>query len=159
MSFSSEVATAFEFLVSEHGFRFVDRPEYRAGEMAEFRKEPVTISFGWYKGEVDIHFSVSLAYASNHRIFRPYLSRTFQLHEVAVRQDPGAFASWADRKDLGGPITRAEQAAPYLAASAQIMRRYCIPILAGDLSLLEKITTERKAATERKAPPPGKRAG
>jgi len=144
MSFSSEVASAFGFLVTDHGFRFVDCPGYRAGERVEFQKNPLTIGFGWYKGEVDVDFSLALEYASNHKIFRPYLSRTFQLREVAVRQNPDAFASWATRKDLGGFVTRAEQAAPYLRACAEIMRQYCIPILDGDLSQLEKITMERK---------------
>lgn len=156
MSFSSEVANAFGFLVSDYGFRFVDHPDFSAEELVEYRKEPVTISVGWYKGEIDVNFSVSLEFAATHKIFRPYLSRTFQLREIAVWQDRNAFASWATRRDLGGFVLRAEQAAPYLAACAAIMRQYCIPVLRGDLTLLEKITMERKADADRKSPPSSK---
>jgi hypothetical protein len=151
MTFSSEVAKAFGFLVSEHGFQFTDIPDSRAGEMVEYRKEPLTIAVGWYKGEVDVGFSVALEFASNHKVFRPYLSRTFQLREVALAQDPAAFVSWATRQDLGGFVTRAEQAAPYLNACAEVMRKYCGPVLAGDLSLLERITLERKERAARPA--------
>ena len=156
MSFSGEVANAFGFLVSDYGFRFVDRPDYGAGEMVEYRKEPVTISVGWYKGEIDVNFSVSLEFSAEHKIFRPYLSRTFQLREIAVRQNRDAFASWATRRDLGGFVSRAEQAAPYLGACAEIMRQYCVPVLMGDLTLLEHITMERKANAGRRSPPSGK---
>ena len=149
MSFSSEVERAFGFLVTDHAFRFVEIPDCRAGEMVEYRKEPITINFGWYKGEVDVNFSVALEFTTDHKVFRPYLSRTFQLREIAVAQNPDAFADWATRKDLGGFVTRAEQAAPYLAACAAIMCQYCGPVFAGDLSLLEKITLERKARAGR----------
>ncbi len=156
VSFSNEVANAFGFLVSDYGFRFVDRPDFPAGELIEYEKEPVTIGVGWYKGEIEINFSVALEFAAAHHIFRPYLSRTFQLREIALRQNSDAFASWATRKDLGGFITRAEQAAPYLAACATIMRQYCVPVLMGDLTLLEEITMERKALAGRTSPPVGK---
>jgi hypothetical protein len=156
VSFSSEVANAFGFLVSDYGFRFADPPDFSAGELVEYRKEPVTISFGWYKGEIDVNFRVSLEFAAAHKIFRPYLSRTFQLREIAVWQDRNAFAFWATRRDLGGFVLRSEQAAPYLDACAAIMRQYCIPVLSGDLTLLEKITMERKADADRKSPPCGK---
>jgi hypothetical protein len=152
LSFSGEVANAFGFLVSDYGFRLVDRPDFGAGEMIEFQKDPVTISIGWYKGEIDVNFSVSLDFAEAHKIFRPYLSRTFQLREIAVRQDPNAFASWVIRQDLGGSITRPEQATAYLDACATIMRQYCVPVLMGDLTHLEEITMARKADAARKPP-------
>lgn len=156
VSFSGEVASAFGFLLSEYGFQFVERRDFCAGELVEYRKEPLTISVGWYKGEIDVNFSVSLEFSADHKIFRPYLSRTFQLREIAVWQDTEAFVSWATRRDLGGFVTRAEQAAPYLAACAAIMRQYCVPVLMGNLTVLEEITMERKANATRRPPPPEK---
>jgi hypothetical protein len=142
-SFPSLVASAFEFLVVEHGFQRVDRPDNRAGELVEYVKEPITISFGWYKGEIDINFCVSIQFTEGHKIFRPYLSRTFGLTEIAVRQNSNAFASWAKRPEMGGSITTSEHAALFLSESARIMRLYCIPILQGNLAIFEEITKER----------------
>jgi hypothetical protein len=34
----------------------------------------------------------------------------------------------------------------FLAESAKLMRKYCEPLLLGDLSMLEEITKERKIA-------------
>ena len=145
MSFAQQVADCCGFLADEYGFRFAGE-DHRVGEVVEYVKEPLTVYFGWYKGEIDIHVSLSLAHAANHAVFRPYLSRSFALRELALRQNPQAFADWAQRYPKAEYVTTPAQAAQWLGEWAAIMRRYCAPILAGDLALLEQITRERRAA-------------
>jgi len=143
MIFASLVDKEFAFLVTEYGFLRVDSPPDGVGESAEYVKDPITVSFGWYKGEVDIDFHVSLEFAADHAIFRPYISRTFALSEVALGQDREAYASWAARPHPGSYITSPDEALAFLVESARIMRRYGAPILRGDLTLLEQITNKR----------------
>ncbi|MBI3371516.1 MAG: hypothetical protein HY017_07140 [Betaproteobacteria bacterium] len=142
--FSNLVVSEFGFLVSDYGFERVDHPDYPAGQFLEYRREPITIGFGWYKGEINVDFSVSLEFSAEHKVFRPYLSRTFSLSEIALRQDRDAFASWAARPGAGEFITSLAKAKPYLAECARIMKQYCVSILRGDLTMLEHITAERR---------------
>ena len=146
-SFAAEVAKRFDFLVRDHGFAPVERSGPSAGEMAIYRKDPIDLMIGWYKGEIDLTFSVALDYAASHKIFRPYLSRTFGLYEIATRQDPAAYASLSARMRPLGFVTNVDIAAAYLDESAKIMKRFARPILDGDLALLEKITLARQGKT------------
>jgi hypothetical protein len=86
-----------------------------------------------------------MQFTESHKIFRPYLSRTFGLSEIALRQDSNAFASLAARPDLRGFITSSDHARLFLVEYARVMKQYCIPILQGNLTLLEEITKERRA--------------
>ncbi|HZP10990.1 MAG TPA: hypothetical protein VFB36_01070 [Nevskiaceae bacterium] len=144
MSFAAEVAKRFDFLVRDHGFAWIDRSEFKVGELATYRKDPIELSIGWYKGEVDLSFSIALDFAASHRVFRPYLSRTFGLHEIATRQDPAAYAELAARMRPLGFVTTLDIAAVYLEEAAKIVKRFAAPILGGDLGLLEKITLARQ---------------
>ncbi len=146
-SFAAEVAKRFDFLVRDHGFASVERSGPSAGETALYRKDPIELMIGWYKGEIDLNFCVALDYAASHKIFRPYLSRTFGLYEIATRQDPAAYASLSARMRPLGYVTAVDIAAAYLDEAAKIMKRFAKPILDGDLSLLEKITLARQEKT------------
>jgi len=147
MSFAAEVAKRFDFLVREHGFQWIDRSDARVGELATYRKDPLELSVGWYKGEIDVNFSVALDFAASHKVFRPYLSRRFGLHEIATRQDPAAYASLSAAMRPLGFVTTLPIAAIYLEEAANIVKRFAAPILDGDLTLLEKITLARQGQT------------
>jgi hypothetical protein len=144
VSFAAEVAKNFDFLVRDHAFERVDRPDWKVGEYVAFRKDPLELGIGWYKGEVDLAFTVALDFAASHAVFRPYLSRTFALYEIATRQNPAAYAELSARMRPLGFVTSVAIASAYLQESAKIMRRFAGPILDGDLRLLEQITLARQ---------------
>jgi hypothetical protein len=142
-SFQSLVASVYDFLVREHGYQRVDRSDFKVGEFAEYRKDPISITIGWYKGEIDVNFTVALDFAADHTIFRPFRSRMFALWEIATRENPAAYASLSARMKGHGYITNLESARAYLEESARIMKRFCTPILQGDFKQLEAITLAR----------------
>jgi hypothetical protein len=144
MPFASEVAKHFDFLVRDYGFAPVDRSDVKVGELVTYRKDPLDISIGWYKGEIDVGFSVALDFAAGHPVFRPYLPRNFGLHEIATRQNPAAYASLSARMRPLGFVTTLNIAAAYLDEAAKIVKRFCEPILRGDYTLLEQITLHRQ---------------
>ncbi len=143
MSFQRAVAATFDFLVRDHGFQWVERSEFTVGEFAEYRKDPLTVTLGWYKGEIDVNFTIALDFAAGHAVFRPYLSRMFALYEIATRQNPAAYADLSARMKGRGYITNLESARVYLEECARIVKRFCTPILQGDFALLEQITQAR----------------
>jgi hypothetical protein len=147
MSFATEVAKQFDFLVRDYGFERVDRADVKAGELVTYRKDPLDIGVGWYKGEIDVGFSLALDFAASHAVFRPYLSRSFELHEIATRQDPAAYRDWSARMRPLGFVTNLQIAAACLEESAKIVRRFCEPILRGDFAQLEAITIARQGKT------------
>ncbi|GEM_PF-5227475 len=144
MSFPALVDEHFAFLVNKYGFVRLSPPECQAGEMVTFRKEPVSILIGWYKGEIDIDFCVDLDFAAHHPIFRPYVSRTFRLEELALKQDADAYAAWAARSHQGNYITTLEEAGDFLHYSAAVMKRSVKPVLQGDMTMLEEVTKQRR---------------
>ena len=106
----------------------------------------MSVDIWWGKGEVDVAFVVSLPFSKNHAIFRPYISRTFDLLEVALRVDPNALEPW--RKRSGEPaahITGHSGAEAYLTKCVELMRKHCAPLLNGDLAVLEQMTIQRRA--------------
>ena len=141
--FHAAVAATFGFLQRDYGFEPLDRNQFKIGEFAEYRKDPLTVTIGWYKGEIDVNFTISLDYVAGHAVFRPYLSRMFALYEIATRQNPAAYAGLSARMREHGYVTNLEIARIYLEECAKIVRRFCTPILEGDFSLLEEITRAR----------------
>lgn len=135
MKFLESIVAHFGFLQDEFGFQF------HPGQLA-YLKEPLSVTFGWYKGEIDIDFSVSLSFTDTHEIFRPYLSRSFRLTEVVRQSDSPAPSSWS--LGGGGYITTDEEAHAYLEGCARLMRKHCGPLLRGDLTALEQLTIKRR---------------
>lgn len=138
--FSDRVAVHFGFLTDEYGFSLV-RTNAPIGELVQFKRDPLAVSIGWYKGEIDVSFSVGLQFAMEHEIFRPYTSRTFRMQEIVLRKDEDAYTSL----ERVGIVTTMAQADAVLTQEAMIMKRYCQPLLAGDLAQLESITLERRS--------------
>jgi len=105
-----------------------------------YEKKPILIEFGWYKGEIDIHFRVDL----ENEIFRPYRSRTFALSKVALWRDKNAYCN---APKFPNYITTLSEAETWLQFEAAVMKKFCEPILHGDLGILEAITQGRRATT------------
>jgi hypothetical protein len=98
------------------------------------------------EGEVDITFVVSLPFSKDHAIFRPYVSRTFNLVEVALRMDPNALEPLRKQSaSRAGYITDRAGAEAYMCTCVELMRRHCTPLLKGDLEVLEELTKDRRA--------------
>lgn len=132
------VTRSFAFLVDQYGFQLVCGPRQSSLDSIRYEKKPLAVEVGWYKGEIDIAFDVDL----ENEIFRPYVSRTFHLSELARRQDRTAYRNGPRFPNY---ITTRQEAQTAIQFEAHVMRKCCKSILQGDLSLLEQITRERAA--------------
>ncbi|HEV7926253.1 MAG TPA: hypothetical protein VGR14_12910 [Verrucomicrobiae bacterium] len=132
-----------DFLVKDFGFAAT----VKEGPLPSivFKKEPLAIEIGWYKGEVDCNFNVLL----ENNVFRPYISRGFVLWEVILRVDPNAFV---EKPPLPRWALSVEDADCFLQYYAKLIQKFCSPILRGDLSLLESITWERRKRDKENMP-------
>jgi hypothetical protein len=145
MSFVDIVGSHFQFLERDFAFhRREDRIAAGVGDLVEYERFPVEIFISWYKGEVEVTFSIAYAYATDHPPFRPYISRTFDLSALAIRRNPRAFAERSASLIKGPCVTSLEQADSLLGLYSAVMKDTCAPILSGDLSLLKEITIERR---------------
>ena len=127
----------FSFLVDEFGFTVTTDAVCGAG--FAFANVPLAliINLGWYKAEVDFEFQLLLV----NSVFRPYISRRFNLGEIVLHMDPNAFDRRFALPDLA---LSADAAHCFLRHYAMLIRKYCIPILNGDFAALEEITWERR---------------
>jgi hypothetical protein len=117
-SFANVTKRLFAFLVKEYGFQLVSKDCRSSLDSITYEKKPLTIELGWYKGEIDISFHVDL----ENDIFRPYISRTFMLSEIALRQDKDAYR---DAPSFPDYITTLAQAKAMLKFTAGIMKKHC----------------------------------
>jgi hypothetical protein len=130
--FNSLLTSAFAFLPTEFGFalKIFDATQGQAA----YAKDPLSIEFWWGNGQLDINFCIALEYAKTHAVFRPYLTRTFDLFRVVSKIDPAYLKSHPASGDY---IDTPKQIAQHLEYSATVMRQYCATILRGDFSVLE----------------------
>jgi hypothetical protein len=134
--FFDVVTRSFAFLVDQYGFQLVSDQRHNSLDSIRYEKKPLVIELGWYKGEIDIAFYVDL----ENDVFRPYVSRAFQLSELARRQDGTAHRNGPKFPNY---ITTLQEAQTAVQFEAHVMRKCCKSVLQGDLSLLEQITRER----------------
>jgi hypothetical protein len=134
--FFDAVTRSFAFLVDQYGFQLLSGPRHNSPESIRYEKKPLVIEVGWYKGEIDIAFYVDL----ENDVFRPYVSRTFHLSELARRQDKTAYRNGPRFPNY---ITTRQEAQSAIQFEARVMRKCCKSVLQGDLRLLEEITRER----------------
>jgi hypothetical protein len=131
----------FGFLVKDFGFTAT--PDTVCGVGLSFTKHslPLEVSLGWYKGEVDLEFQVLL----ENRVFRPYISRWFNLGEIVHHMDPSVMTNaLKERPPLPRWALSAEDAHCFLEYHAMLVQKFCLPILNGDFAVLEAITWERR---------------
>ena len=132
--FFSDAREAFDFLVSELGFRVIEPKTDSSLESVRFEKAPLSVEVGWYKGEVDVGLHVAI----DTTILRPYRRKRFGLSEVLVHLQPGIFQTIPR---LPESSTTLADARVYLACFAKLMRAHCAEILRGDLKTLEQIVS------------------
>jgi len=135
--FFDMVTRSFAFLVDQYGFQLTSGPGQSSLDSIRYEKKPLVLEFGWYKGEIDSAFHVDL----ENEVFRPYVSRTFYLGEIARRQDKNAYRNGPKFPNY---ITTRQEAQTAIQFEAHVMKKCCKSILQGDLSLLEEITKERR---------------
>ena len=87
------VDPTFAVLFRDYGF--VRKPSDEEGHVSYF-KEPLLIDFWWGKGEIDVLVEVALSFTKDHKVFRAYISRTFELAELATRNDASALKPFHD---------------------------------------------------------------
>jgi hypothetical protein len=131
----------FGFLTKDFGFAAT--PEIFCGSGVLFSKDSLLLQvcLGWYKGEVDCDFRLLL----ESTVFRPYISRTFDLGEVVQCIDKDVISKALKE---GPPLPRwaltAEDAHCHLLFQAMLVQNFCLPILSGDFAVLEAITWKRR---------------
>jgi hypothetical protein len=132
ITYASEV---LGFLVNNHGFILITSDEH--SKSVFFSNDSLNIETYWGKGEVDLLFRVLL----ENDVFRPHISKQFDLSEVVRQIDPNTFD---EKPDLPEWALTANDAKCYLQYYAKLIQKYCLPILGGDLSVLESITKKRR---------------
>ena len=134
-SFESIVRKHFAFLKSEFGF--VDK-----FETLGYEKNGLEIDFYYGKGEIDVIFFVRKSDA----IFKPFVSRSFYLFDIARRLKGSKLGRPANIPMSITSLTDEKYIDPYLAYCADIMQAHCYAQLDGDLSIFEQIHTSRRAS-------------
>ncbi|MHC1742792.1 MAG: hypothetical protein AB9873_07140 [Syntrophobacteraceae bacterium] len=118
------------FLEVDYGF-------VRDPDALVYRRDWLELECWLDRGECDIFFFVR----RDDDIFRPYISRMFQLNEIVRRQVKSWPPSGIDLREM--PLTR-EKLEAHFKWEAQRLKRFARPILEGDISLLGKIHLERR---------------
>ena len=132
-SFPQLVKEAFSFL-EDYGFEFTVAEERQYCVI--YRGASLDIEFYWGKGELDVLLQVKI----ENEIFRPYISRSFELPAVVRYLVKHAFESYSPT----GHVRSIEDANRNLRFMADLMKRHCASLLAGDLSVLEEITLKKR---------------
>ena len=128
--FIDQVRKFFGFLKEEYGF--TDHPKGIG-----YIKNELEIEFYCGKGELEVIFFVR----RDDNIFRPYVSRSFDLLAIVKRlktgkiEFPASFQNYV--VDMGGVDE-------HLSFYASLMKKYCSSQLDGDLSIFETIHMERR---------------
>ena len=127
---SAYVKKHFDFLVDDYGF------EYHPTGLG-YIKEDLELEFFHGKGELDIVFFVR----RDDDVFKPYISRLFELLDIIKRQMKGNI-EWP--KDLPEYIISLEDVDKVLSFYSELAKKYCKEQFNGDLSLFEKIHLMRR---------------
>lgn len=143
MTFQDLVDRELEFLVTEYGWSRVQPSSGASDGLVEFCKGPLTIAVRWGHGELSLMFSVDLEFTVSHPVFRPYVTRMFELGVIARHQGWKFIPPRDARGDQDGYIVTLEQAERRLAWEARLLQRHCAALLNGDLQVLEEITRAR----------------
>ena len=121
-SFSTYVKKHFDFLVNDYGF------EYHSKGIG-YKKDVLEIEFFYGKGEMDIVFFIR----RDDDIFKPYISRLFDLFSIIKRQKNEKI-EFPD--DFPEHIISMEDVDKALSFYSNLAKKYCKEQFNGDLSLL-----------------------
>ncbi len=140
MSFADLFEEELGELVRAHGFRLGRVDE----GVVEYVKYPLTLYATWGQGELGVAFFVDLEFTVDHPVFKPYLTRTFDLEQIAR-------VAGAPRETVRGGaaeyVTTEEQVRARLRRAKSLLKRHLTGLLKGDLSLLEAITRKSSGSS------------
>lgn len=127
MSFDVMLKKHFSFLEDAYGFSKPDQETVYA-------KNGLHIEFYQGNGQLDVQFFVN----RNDEIFKPFVSRSFYVHEVVKKLgfNPEPYA--------GGYVISDTDIEACLTYHKRLIKEYCKPILTGDLSVLEEMHLARR---------------
>jgi hypothetical protein len=126
--FSTYVKKHFDFLITEYGF--LNHPRALG-----YVKGDLELEFYQGKGEMEVVFFVR----RENEIFKPYVSRSFDVIDIAYAQRK---VDWPS--DLPKYVVSLEGADKYLDHYSKLVKELCKDQLSGDFSLFEKIHLERR---------------
>lgn len=127
-------------LMRAHGFQLGRATD----DAVEYVKYPLTLYATWGHGELGVVFFVDIEFTVDHPVFKPFLTRTFDLEQVAR-------AAGAPREPVRGGaaeyVTTEEQARACMRRARSLLKRHLSGLLDGDLSLLETITRKNSGSS------------
>ena len=129
--FSTYVRKNFDFLSRDYGFQ-------RHPKALGYIKNELEIEFYHGKGEIDIVLFVR----RDDEIFKPYISRSFDLLDIVKRLVPGKMEYPDNLPEFFIEMSDVDE---FLKFCADQTKSYCRTILEGDLSILESIHMKRRA--------------
>lgn len=131
--FSTYVRKNFSFLEEEYGFKKHPRT-------LGYIKGDLELEFHYGRGEIDIVFFVR----RDDEIFRPYVSRSFDLLSVIKQPKVGVLAY---PTDLPFPIMEMYDVDTYLSYCASLLKEFGKSILEGNMEIFEKKHMMRRKNT------------
>jgi len=129
-SISTYVKKHFDFLVDDYGF------EYHPTGLG-YKKDDLEIEFFHGKGEMDIVFFIR----REDDIFKPYVSRLFELLSIIQRQKNEKIELPHDFPEY---IISMEDVDKALSFYSSLAKKYCKEQFNGDFSLFKIIHLERR---------------
>jgi hypothetical protein len=127
---SAYVRKHFDFLIDDYDFQYHPKG-------VGYIKNDLELEFFHGKGEIEIVVYVR----REDKIFRPYVSRLFDLLEIVRRLKPKGIQYPSDLPDY---FIDMEDVDKYLEFCADLTKSWCKPILEGDMSVLEEIHLKRR---------------
>lgn len=140
--FKWQARLLFDFLEKDHGAKFTEERDLAScgpSIFASVRYDLPSLFVRVYreKGQCGVVLGVK----KNSAVLRPYVSHLFELVEVVTHCEGGwAAGTEVIRKALTGARSLHDE----LLAFRTLFLRYCVPMLKGDLALLEAIAEVRK---------------
>ena len=127
-AFATSVRRHFDFLIDDFGFAPASDDSG-----VRYDADKLYVLIGQGQGEIDLAFVVKV----DTEAIRPYMSHMFSLDRVVRYFKDGPFPVFASFPAVPG-VTEEERYLVYLAA---LTKRYCKDILRGDITPLERLTT------------------
>ena len=136
-SFIKSARACFDFLIQDFGFTFTEQPQ-TVGESVRYDGRILYVAVSLYKGEIDVNFWVKV----DTPIIRPASPRMFEFQSIVRELDKDAFH---DAPKFPKWERTPEEDLVLLRYYSGLVKRYCAPILRGDLSVLETLCKKRGA--------------
>ncbi|VAW63566.1 hypothetical protein MNBD_GAMMA10-3298 [hydrothermal vent metagenome] len=132
----------FELMVRKYFYFLIDDFHFIKNKNTfGYEKNGLEIEFYYGQGAVDIIFFIRIS----NETFKPYVSRSFYLLDI-INKDVNKIKTGRVEfpENIPHYLTAAEDVDKYLSFCAELMKKYCVIQLEGDLSVFEKIHLQRR---------------